>query len=153
MKSTTLGGLFMLLFGLTGCAPGTSHGNKSTVSIGEQTWAVELAVTKDQREKGLMHRSKLAPGSGMLFVFPTVSRTGFWMKNTLIPLDIIWLDKTKNVVHTSLNTPPCDQDPCPIYTTPVLSKYVLEVNGGTFTGKIGDQAHFGLPATPTFPEK
>lgn len=80
----------------------------------------------------------------MLFIFDDmVSKRGFWMKNTLIPLDIIWLDDQRKIVHIEQDVPPCVQDPCPSYgPDDVMSKYVVEINAGkidALASEIGDE--------------
>lgn len=94
------------------------------------TYSVEIPRTPEARERGLMFRSSLAPRTGMLFVFDATARYVFWMKNCLIPLDLIWLDETKRVVAILPDTPPCKADPCPLYQVDVPSRYVLEIAGG-----------------------
>ena len=92
-------------------------------------FTVELARTLDEQHLGLMHRPSLAEKSGMLFIFPNVDLHDFWMKNTLIPLDMIWIDDQFKVVRV-LTAQPCKADPCEIYRPEIFSKYVLEINGG-----------------------
>jgi hypothetical protein len=94
---------------------------------------VELADTQTKRMKGLMGRTHLDDNRGMLFVFPHEARHSFWMANTKIALDIIWMDKNYNVVHVEENVPPCTSKVlinCPTYSPDSPAKYVLEVNGG-----------------------
>ncbi|MCX5680982.1 MAG: DUF192 domain-containing protein, partial [Candidatus Omnitrophica bacterium] len=86
---------------------------------------------------------------GMFFVFPQNVQATFWMKNTLFPLDIIWIDEHKKVVYIEKNVPPCLQEKCPTYgpVQPVL--YVLEVNAGFADANnvhVGNQAIFSLVA-------
>ncbi len=90
---------------------------------------VEVADTPAERELGLMNRSKLAQDAGMLFVFDEAEIHSFWMKNTLIPLDALWISSENKVVDILLMTP-CVEDPCPVYTPSGPFQYVLEVNGG-----------------------
>lgn len=66
----------------------------------------------------------------MLFILPERQRHSFWMKDTKIPLDIIWLDFVRRVVHVEDHVPPCQEDPCPTYTPDSSALYVLEVNAG-----------------------
>ena len=66
----------------------------------------------------------------MLFMFARTGDFPFWMKNTLIPLDIIWINEQKRIVGISRDTPPCKADPCPSYPPGGMSRYVLEVAGG-----------------------
>ena len=107
----------------------------------------ELAYTDANRGRGLMFREKLAPGSGMLFLFPSLEVHGFWMKNTLIPLDILWLNERKEVVYT-VTAQPCKKEPCESITPLQKALYVLEVNAG-FAKKhgidIGTQLEFEIP--------
>ena len=91
---------------------------------------VEIANDDELRAQGLMYRDRLAPDAGMLFFFPREGEYGFWMKNTRIPLDIIWIGADKRVTHVKFNVPPCTADPCPSYPPNARSRYVLEVAGG-----------------------
>jgi hypothetical protein len=108
----------------------------------------ELAVTEAERARGLMFRTSVPPGEGMLFVFETDGVYSFWMKSTLIALDMIWLDSGKRVVHIERNVPPCRRDPCPAYGPDRLSRYVLELGAGgadAYGLKTGDVLRFALP--------
>jgi len=67
----------------------------------------------------------------MLFIFEEEGVYPFWMKNTFIPLDMIWIDNSGTVVFISKNTPPCEQEPCPTIAPGRKAKYVLELCGGT----------------------
>lgn len=91
---------------------------------------VEIADNPEERSRGLMNRENLDPDKGMLFVFEGESKHSFWMKNTLIPLDIIWINKNKEVVYIEKNVQPCKNDPCPVYGPDKEAKYVLEINAG-----------------------
>ena len=91
---------------------------------------VELAMTEEQRALGLMGRTGLAEGSGMLFLFDQPQELAFWMKNTLIPLDIIFFDDQRNVVSASTMVP-CEADPCAQYVSyGASSAFALEVPAG-----------------------
>jgi len=96
--------------------------------VGNSPLSVELAVTPEERARGLMYRESLADDRGMLFVFEYSGRWGFWMKNTLIPLSIAFLDHEGNVVNI--------EDMQPHDTTVTMPKgeilYALEVNLGWF---------------------
>jgi len=100
------------------------------VCFKENCFQVEIADTDEKRERGLMFREELCSDCGMLFVYDEEVKSKFWMKNTLIPLDIIWLDSDLNVVHVA-NAVPCVTEECELYG-PDLEKaqYVLEVNSG-----------------------
>ena len=90
---------------------------------------VEIANNDELRAQGLMYRDQLAPGDGMLFFFPTDGYYPFWMKNTRIPLDMIWIDANRTVVDVKFSVPPCKADPCPNYPPKGDARYVLEVAG------------------------
>jgi hypothetical protein len=94
-------------------------------------YRVELARSGEEMAQGLMYRESLAERAGMLFLFPYDDDSHkFWMKNTLIPLDIIWLDASGKVLFVSANTPPCKADPCPNYGPDFAVASVLEIAGG-----------------------
>ena len=88
---------------------------------------VELADTDATRMQGLMHREKMAPGAGMLFIYDTPARAVFWMKNTLIPLDMIFADAEGRVQRVHERAIPHDETP--IDGGPGITA-VLEINGG-----------------------
>jgi len=108
---------------------------------------VELALTSEEKNQGLMFRDYLGENKGMLFVYAMEEKYGFWMKNTLIPLDIIWLNQNKEVIFISKNNQPCENNKCPTINPDQKAKYVLELNKGT-TDKIGlavgDKANFNI---------
>ena len=91
---------------------------------------VELATDEPTRSQGLMYRDRLAEDRGMLFFFPQSGEYPFWMKNTLIPLDMIWIDDQRRIAHVTSNVPPCKADPCPNYPPNANAKYVLELAAG-----------------------
>lgn len=91
---------------------------------------VEIAADDERRAQGLMYRDRLDPGHGMLFLFPNDNVLAFWMKNTRIPLDMIFLDSNRRVVGIVESAPPCKFDPCPSYGPNAIARYVLEVAGG-----------------------
>ncbi len=91
---------------------------------------VEIAANDETRAQGLMFRDRVAPGAGMLFLFPQTGDYPFWMKNTLVPLDMIWIDETRKVVHVHADVPPCKADPCPSYPPDAQARYVLELGAG-----------------------
>ena len=93
-------------------------------------YALELALTPEDQAQGLMYRENLPERTGMLFVFPEDAPHHFWMKNTMIPLDMIWMDASGRVVYVSANTPPCRADPCPTYGPDGNVRMVLEIAGG-----------------------
>ena len=92
---------------------------------------VEVARTPDQHQQGLMFRRSLPRNAGMVFVFQTTVRGGFWMKNTLIPLSIAFYDRRGRIVKIMVMEP-CKADPCPVYDPGVAYRGALEVNKGSF---------------------
>jgi len=110
----------------------------------ENCFSVEIAKTETQREKGLMDRKELDKDKGMLFIFEKEGIYPFWMKNTLIPLDIIWINSNNKVVFFSQNVQPCKSLICPSVVPSTKAKYVLEVNAGISEKiglKIGDESN------------
>ena len=101
-----------------------------TAGGGERAYDVEIADTYEERRKGLMFRESMGESSGMFFVFEAPAVQGFWMKNTLIPLDMIFIDEHYKVVNVAKNVQPCKKDPCESYRSSGPAKYVLEVNAG-----------------------
>jgi len=91
---------------------------------------VELAENIVAQAKGLMFRKSLAPNSGMLFVFSDELQRTFWMKNTKIPLDLLFISTDKKIVEIKENFEPCQENSCPTYRSQLSAKYVLEVNAG-----------------------
>jgi len=94
---------------------------------------VEVAADDPTRSQGLMFRDRLAEDKGMIFLFTQSGVYPFWMKNTLIPLDMIWIDDAKKVVTVAHDVPPCKADPCPNYPqpdSPAPARYVLETAAG-----------------------
>lgn len=111
---------------------------------------VEIADSPDKRAQGLMFRSSMAPDRGMLFLFPEQGDQTFWMKNTLISLDIFWLDESGTILHLEPNVPICTRqdDGCPRYQAPHKSLQVLELNAGMAEKldlAVGNQLKIDLP--------
>ena len=91
----------------------------------------EVADTPAKRARGLMFLDRLAPDRGMLFIFEESGEWSFWMKNTKIALDILWLGRDKGIVYIEENVPGCRQDPCPEYKSNKKALYALELPAGT----------------------
>lgn len=127
---------------LSPASPATMPEACFDLSAGKKCFFVELAKTQAEREKGLMFRSRLDTDKGMLFIFNGEGTYPFWMKNTLIPLDIIWIDKNYKVAYVAESAQPClpaeagKQEACPLIIPPANSNYVLEINAG-ISKKIG----------------
>lgn len=100
----------------------------SPLSIAGAHFTVEEARTPEQMERGLMFRESLAPDRGMLFIFETPQPTSMWMKNTLIPLDMLFIDAHGKIVYVAADTTPESED---IITAGVPVKAVLELATGT----------------------
>lgn len=92
-----------------------------------QTIEVEFAKNDEERALGLMYRSSMDEHQGMWFIFPEEAPRSFYMRNTEIPLDIIYLDKDKKVVSIAKNSRPYDETSLP---SEKPAMYVLEINGG-----------------------
>ncbi len=91
----------------------------------------ELAANFGERQRGLMFREFMPADQGMLFLFDTSANWRFWMLNTLIPLDILWMNEDREIVYISADTPPCPSgNSCPTYGPNEASRYVLELNAG-----------------------
>ncbi len=109
-------------------------GNSSTVSFQVPgrpvTFKVEIAQTPAEHTQGLMYRESLPEDSGMLFIFDRDSSRSFWMKNTLLPLDIIFINSSFHVVSIAERVQPCTANPCQTYPSLAPAMFVVEVNGG-----------------------
>jgi len=106
---------------------------------GPQQFKIELALSSAQMEQGLMFRRSLAPDAGMLFDFKTPTNVTMWMKNTLIPLDMLFLDEHGRIVDIHERAVPLSTD---IIAAAAPARYVIELNGGTAARlgiKPGDQ--------------
>jgi uncharacterized membrane protein (UPF0127 family) len=119
--------LAALLLVVTGCA---SAGG-SWVELGGQRYTVEVAADDAARSRGLMFRDSLPADAGMLFIYERSEPQAFWMKNTRIPLDILYFDEALRLVSQQRNVPPCSAgDRCPSYPSGAPARYVLEINAG-----------------------
>jgi uncharacterized membrane protein (UPF0127 family) len=113
---------------LTGLLAATAHGTSSTtvtLRLDGVAFHPELALTSAEQQRGLMFR-KRAPKDGMLFVFSRPSTGGFWMKNTLVPLRIVFFDTRGRAVRGLVMTP-CRKDPCHVYAPGNQYRYALEL--------------------------
>jgi len=118
--------LCVLIF--TACTACASGG--PSVELGGKNFKVEIADTQEKQALGLMFRDSMSANQGMLFIFPSEAPRSFWMKNTRIPLDIMYFDKDLRMVSISADTPPCKVSRCPSYPSVTPAKYVLELNAG-----------------------
>lgn len=109
---------------------------------------VEVMVKDEDRQMGLMFRPSLPDDHGMLFVFSELGFHGIWMKNCKFPIDILWLDEGRHVVHLEESVPPCKADPCPVYNPLRKAAYVVELNAGQARREktaVGSSVSFELP--------
>jgi uncharacterized membrane protein (UPF0127 family) len=111
---------------------------------------VEVMVSDEDRAMGLMFRPSLPPDRGMLFLFETPDFHGIWMKNCKFPIDILWLDETKKIVHLAESVPPCTakDNSCPTYEPLQRAAYVVELNAGQARREkalVGATVGFELP--------
>ena len=103
------------------------------VVIGGHAFTLELATTREEHHQGLFNRDHLLPDAGMLFVFTEESILAFWMKDTLIPLDILFLDQDRRIVDILTMTPQpgVPTDELTVYRSALPAMYAVEVNAGT----------------------
>lgn len=139
--------LLLVLFGIIISALLSINKETSNyqVCFKNNCFEVKLADNIKKREQGLMFVRELGSGQGTLFVFEREEIYPFWMKNTIISLDIIWLDQERKIVFIKENAQPCVDDFCPNIVPDGAAKYVLEINNGQakeFNLEIGDQADF-----------
>ncbi len=118
---------------LFGCRPATSLPTVTVTLASPQgvesvPFVMEVASTQESRTKGLMFRDSLGANEGMLFLYPQQQRLSFWMKNTLIPLDMVFVANDWTVVGVLENVPPLNETPRFIDAN---SQYVLEFKAGT----------------------
>jgi len=127
---------FLVLLALASFTFLAGDGNAyNYVDIAGERIAVEIADTDLERQRGLMFRDSLCHSCGMLFVFWEEDFRSFGMKNTLIPLDMVFINANLTVIDV-LHAVPCAAEPCQTYTPKSKALYVLEVNGGRFDEKI-----------------
>lgn len=118
--------LLVLLTLLSGCASAGSW-----VELGGQRYRVEIADDDAERARGLMFRDELAAGTGMIFLHDREEPQAYWMKNTKIPLDILYFDNARKLVAQQRDVPPCTAgNGCPPYPSNAPARYVLELNAG-----------------------
>ena len=129
-----------LLLSLPACASDT------WVEVGGERYSVEIADDEAERARGLMFRDAMPADHGMLFIHEREEPQSYWMKNTHIPLDILYFDDQRRLVSQQRDVPPCNLgNACPPYPSNAPARYVLELNAG-------EAARLGLAdgATLTF---
>jgi uncharacterized membrane protein (UPF0127 family) len=121
--------LFVLLVACSSQIPQVS--NEPFVEFGDSKFFVNIADEPNELQKGLMFVESMPKNEGMLFIFSDSAPRTFWMKNTLIPLDMIFINEKFIVVDVKENVPPCKSDPCDTYPSEFSSKFVVELNAGS----------------------
>lgn len=101
------------------------------VELDGHRYRIEIADEQAERQRGLMFREQMAADHGMLFIHEQEEPLAYWMKNTRIPLDILYFDHDLKLVSQQRNVPPCTAgDACPSYPSNAPALYVLELNAG-----------------------
>lgn len=117
-----------------------------SISVGKANFRAEVADTDELRKKGLSGRQELEENQAMLFVFDSNSQHSIWMKDMRIPIDVIWLDEKKKVVHVEHDIWP-DSEPHETYVPPKPARYIIEITAGEAKKagiKVGTLAQFEL---------
>jgi len=115
---------------LAGCASASGP----WVELSGQRYTVEIADDDAERAQGLMFRDAMDADRGMLFIHEREEPQSYWMKNTKIPLDILYFDGQRRLVSVQRDVPPCSMgDQCPPYPSEAPARYVLELNAGEAT--------------------
>ena len=131
----------VVIFGLQ-CPAGSLIAGDShrigRVKVGKQNYVVEIADNQELQRRGLMYRTSLPASRGLLMVFKQDKKVPIWMKNTLLPLDVVWLSSRGRVVDLKTLSV-CTEMPCPIYYPIQSARYVLEVGAGLFPLNRGDK--------------
>lgn len=127
------------------CSAGCASG--SWVELSGHRYQVEVANDDAERARGLMFRDALGEERGMLFIHEAEEPQAYWMKNTRIPLDILYFDDGRRLVSQQRDVPPCSAgDRCPPYPSNAPARYVLELNAGQAADialKDGAELRFG----------
>ena len=135
---------------LSGCASGT---DTTWVELAGQRYTVEVADDDEERAMGLMFREEMAPDRGMVFLHEREEPQAYWMKNTKIPLDILYFDNDRKLVSQQRDVPPCSAgNQCPPYPSAAPARYVLELNAGQ-AAKLNLQDGAVLTFGPGLPTK
>jgi len=103
--------------------------SKRVIQVGDEWWRVAVASSLEERVQGLMGVTDLGGVDGMLFVFPAETTSGFWMKDTLIPLDIAFFDADMRL-RSVLTMEPCLAEPCRVYSPGISYQWALEALPG-----------------------
>ena len=116
---------------IAGLASGGCAAGGPWVELGNHRYMVEVAANDAERARGLMFRDALPADHGMLFIHEREEPQAYWMKNTRIPLDILYFDNARKLVSQQRDVPPCSLgDACPPYPSDAPARFVLELNAG-----------------------
>lgn len=145
MTKFPISALALALAGLAACSPGQASGGAAApaaavqparhpvsglpvipLQIGSHTFAVEVAKSEPEQQKGLMFRTQMGADEGMIFLRDPPDLAAFWMRNTVIPLDIIFIGKDRRILNIAHGVP-YDETPLP---SAGIAAAVLELNGG-----------------------
>ena len=121
--------ILSLAIAVFGCKPLLAE-DQPQACIKESCFNIEIVQEIEDLMRGLQGRTSLDADAGMLFIFEQPGIYPFWMKDTLIPLDIIWIDGSQKVVNIAHAAQPCSDEPCDTYDPNFAARYVLEVNAG-----------------------
>lgn len=135
-KKTIL--IIVILFLMVMVLQKTFIKKRGKVCFKDNCFNVDISITLEERSRGLMFKESLDINQGMLFIFDKNDIHSFWMKNTLISLDIIWINEEKEIVFIKEMASPCEEKFCTTINPLVLARYALEINGG-LSRKIGLQ--------------
>ncbi len=119
-----------------------SKKEKQIACINNNCFEVEVVRSIDGKKKGLSSRDNLEQKAGMLFIYEKEEVYSFWMKDMNFPLDILWINKNKEIVHIEKNTQLCTKDNCPSLKPKEKALYILEINSGLtnkYNIKIGNE--------------
>ncbi len=142
-----------LVLSLWGSIPSSLAGDRvvfefASLEIKGRQYRLEVAKTAIQRRQGLMYRETLASLGGMLFVYADEGFHRIWMKNTLIPLTVVWVDSQQTVIHIA-RLDPCQSVFCPSFGADQPARYIIELAGGNRSLLPGDR----IPALANFQAK
>ena len=148
LRRLTIAAAILALAAISGASAQLATFKRSSLTIdtasGAHHFSIELALSPEQQEQGLMFRRSLAADAGMLFDFGAARPASFWMRNTLIPLDMLFIDAEGHIADIHERAVPLSEDPI---ESKVPVRAVLEVNGGTVSRlgiKLGDVVHYAI---------
>lgn len=148
MKTRIIFTSLMLLLSLPLIARGEQEDTTRVCKTERHCVLATVASSPESRKQGLMYISILPQDRGILFVLPRTAFTPIWMKDTIIPLDIVWLDRNRKVVSIKKNVHPCGEGYCTPHYPSKKSLYILEVASGTVQKwglRAGDSLVFEIP--------